>query len=499
LNFQSMISELSAKFVNLPSSEVDRQIKSGLKRIVEFLGVDRSSFFQFSEDHKDFIMIHSYSVKGRPRLPKHSFKKEMPYHFTRLRQGKETLFSSRDELSEEESSDIKKTDLVSGAAVPISVEGSWNYVLTIGMTKIERSWPDDFIQRLRLIGEIFVNALERKKADEKINSLMKQFKSDYVYLREEIDSEHEFAEIIGESHGLIYILHRISQIAHTTSPVLILGETCTGKELIARAIHRLSDLNDRPLVKINCSALPTTLAERELFGHEKGAFTDAHKQQIGRFESANGATIFLDEIGELPLEIQPKLLRVLEQGEFERLGSPRTIKVNVRVIAAPNRNLEDEIRNGRFREDLYYRLNVFPLSIPPLRERKDDIPLLLNALVKKLGRKIGKKFNKIPTLTMQKLREYHWPGNVRELENLIERAMIVSQERELEIELPGMTLPEVVESRSLEEIERVHILQVLESSNWRIKGVNGAAEILDLQPSTLRYRMQKLGIKRPGQ
>ncbi len=497
LQFQSVASELSAQFMNLPAAKVDQQIKTGLKGIVELFKIDRSTLFRFSRDHQDFIGFHTYAVDGIKQRPKIPIKANLPWFYDQWHQGKAVIFSSLDELPDAAMDDLKHTDLISGAAIPLSIEGSYAYVLTIGSVKVKRIWPEDVVQRLKLIGEIFVNALERQKTDKQISSMLKQLETDYMILREEIETGHKFTEIIGESHGLKYLLHRVSQIAGTTAPVLILGETGTGKELVARAIHRLSDRKDRPLVKVNCSALPATLAERELFGHVKGAFTDAHKQQVGRFEYADGATLFLDEIGDRPQELQPKLLRALEHGEFERLGSPRTIKVDVRIIAATNRNLEEEIKAGRFREDLYYRLNVFPLSVLPLRERKDDIPLLVKALVQKLGREMGKTFDIIPQNVILKLQSYDWPGNVRELENLIERAMIISIEPKLNIELPEMNLPRSPDKRSLLEVERAHILQALESSRWRIKGTNGAAEILCLKPSTLRYRMQKLNIQRP--
>jgi PAS domain S-box-containing protein len=498
LQFQSLIAKLSAKFINLPVNKINSQIKDGLKQIAQLLELDRSSFFQYSEEKEDYISTHSYAVKGLTPRAKTSVKNSLsPLMSSSWRRGETICFSSQDELPKAAFGGASP-DIAAGAAVPLSVKGSYDYVLSIGSLHT-RQWPDDLQRRLRLIGEIFVNALERKKADDKITNLMSQLESDCVYLREEIESAHELAEIIGESHGLRYILHRITQIAPTPTPVLLLGETGTGKELVARAIHRLSDRQNRPLVKVNCAALPRTLIESELFGYEKGAFTDAQKQQVGRFEFADGATLFLDEIGELPIELQPKLLRVLEHGEFERLGSPRTIKVDVRIIAATNRNLEEEIREGRFREDLFYRLNIFPLSVPPLRQRKDDIPLLVEALVSRIGKEMGKKFDMIPEKIMRRMQDYDWPGNVRELENLIERAMIVSTEPKLIIELPELSRTTAFERRSLEDVEREHILKALESAGWKVKGTNGAAEILGLKPSTLRYRMQKLGIARPTQ
>jgi formate hydrogenlyase transcriptional activator len=337
-----------------------------------------------------------------------------------------------------------------------------------------------------------------RKAYSEIETLKEQLQSDYTYLKEEIDLDHNPEQIIGQSKALKYVLFKVKQIATTNTTVLILGETGSGKELLARAIHNGSPRQDRPLVKVNCAVLPANLIESELFGHEKGAFTGAHARQAGRFEVANGTTLFLDEIGELPLELQAKLLRVIEHGEFERLGSTRTIKVDVRVISATNRNLEEEVRKGRFREDLWYRLSVFPITVPPLRERQEDIPLLVQSFVKRIEKKIGREIRTIPKKTMQALQEYPWPGNIRELENVIERAVISSTGPSLRLadrlESPETGRMRKTPRKTLEEVERDHIIQTLEETNWRISGESGAARILGLHHNTLRGRMKKLGI-----
>ena len=287
-------------------------------------------------------------------------------------------------------------------------------------------------------------------------------------------------------------------MAALDTSVLILGETGTGKELVARAIHNNSLRKDEPLVKVNCAALPSNLIESELFGHEKGAFTGALLRKIGRFELADGTSIFLDEIGELPLDLQAKLLGVLQDGRFERLGDTRTIKVDVRVITATNRNLKTEVQNGRFREDLFYRLNIFPITVPPLRERIDDIPLLVEYFVERTSKRVGKAIEKIPAGVMKSLQDYPWPGNVRELENVIERAVIHSSGPKLrlaeKLELEHEWLPDL---KSLEAVEYDHIVRVLEQTNWKVSGKGGAAEILGLKRGTLRARMQKLGIRKP--
>ncbi len=334
--------------------------------------------------------------------------------------------------------------------------------------------------------------MEREKA---------RLQAENIYLQEEIKLNNNFDEIISKSKSFNKVLQQIEQVASTEVTVLILGESGTGKELVARAIHNISNRSKRPLVKINCATLPANLIESELFGHEKGAFTGAMDRKIGRFELADGGTIFLDEIGELPVELQSKLLRVLQEGEFERLGNPKTFKVNVRVIAATNRNLEQAIDKKEFREDLYYRLNVFPIICSPLRERKEDIPLLVKHFCQKHEPRVGKKITNVSSKAMADLVAYNWPGNIRELENVIERAMILSPGTTLDC---GSWLPASKSTTTnvqaytpkLGDVEKKHIIDVLNSTNWKVSGENGAAKILGLNPTTLEARMKKLGIKR---
>lgn len=327
-----------------------------------------------------------------------------------------------------------------------------------------------------------------------------RLKAQNQYLQEEIKLTYNFEEIISKSQNFQKVLRQIEQVAATDATVLILGESGTGKELIARAIHNISNRSKKPLVKVNCATLPANLIESELFGHEKGAFTGAMDKKIGRFELADGGTIFLDEIGELPVELQAKLLRVLQEGEFERLGNPKTMKVNVRVIAATNRNLQSAIEKKEFREDLYYRLNVFPVLCPPLRDRKEDIPLLVKHFCQKHEGKIGRKIKNIPTKVMDALMAYDWPGNIRELENIIERAMILSSDGTLEygdwIPAEKHTNGTKATAGKLEDVERDHIIETLNKTGWKVSGEKGAAKILGLNPTTLEARMKKLGIKR---
>jgi len=340
-----------------------------------------------------------------------------------------------------------------------------------------------------------------RSAMAELEQLKNQLQQENVYLQQEIKLEHFPGNIIGDSAGLRDVLRKVEQVSPTDATVLILGETGTGKELIARAIHSASRRKDRPLVKVDCATLPPALIESELFGHEKGAFTGAQARKIGRFELANGATLLLDEIGELPLDLQAKLLRVLQEGEFERLGSSTTIKLNVRVIAATNRDLKQDVYDGRFRADLWYRLNIFPITMPPLRSRRDDLRLLVKHFVAKFSQKAGKRFAAISPAAVKAIEEYHWPGNIRELASVIERAVIVSPGPVLTLADNLTAIPEhhitSERRRTLEEIERESILSRLEETGWKIDGAGGAAESLGINPSTLRSRMIKLGIRSP--
>ncbi len=355
-----------------------------------------------------------------------------------------------------------------------------------------------------------IDITERKQVEEElrqayieISRLKEKLEAENVYLRSEISMSREIETIIGRSDAIKYVQYRINQVASLHTTVLIVGETGTGKGLVARAVHERSLRKDRPLIHVNCAVLPASLIESELFGREKGAFTGAQAKQIGRFELADQGTIFLDEIAELPIELQAKLLRVVESGEFERLGDPRTVKVDVRIIASTNRNLEEEIRKGRFREDLFYRLNVFPITVPPLSQRTEDIPLIVDALIARMNKQLGRGITSVPQEVMRALQGYSWPGNVRELENVIERAVIMTKGPVLRLsEQLGAVQPPSAGPREpipsgLADVERSHIQKTLEKLKWKIEGPGGAALALGLKPSTLRTRMQKLNIRRP--
>jgi formate hydrogenlyase transcriptional activator len=360
------------------------------------------------------------------------------------------------------------------------------------------------VRPARLLGAT-VDVTERKAAEDElqrsfaeVQSLRSRLELENAYLKREHSLLHGSGRIVGESSAIMEVLSLIEQVAPTGTTVLVEGETGTGKELVAQRIHELSPRSDRPLVKVNCASLPSTLVESELFGHERGAYTGAISREAGRFELADGATILLDEIAELPFELQSKLLRVLEEGEFERVGSPRTLKTDVRVIAATNRDLEAEVEAGRFRRDLYFRLAVFPIRVPPLRERRDDVPLLVWAIVQELSVGMNKSVETIRRADMERMQRYDWPGNVRELRNMVERALILCNGPTLRISPPVAPSTSGDTVMSLEEAQRQHILKVLETAGGKIRGAGGAAELLGMKPTTLRSRMQRLGIDPKG-
>jgi PAS domain S-box-containing protein len=366
-----------------------------------------------------------------------------------------------------------------------------------------RSYPATSLQPERVMG-VSIDVTQRKEMEERlrdqleeIDRLKLELEQENVYLRQEIQLHQEHGEIVSVSQAMKRILAQVEQVAPTEAVVLLQGETGTGKELLARNIHRLSRRRDRPLVTVNCAALPPTLIESELFGREKGAYTGALTRMAGRFEVANRSTLFLDEIGELSTDLQAKLLRVLEEGRFERLGSSRSLKVDVRIIAATNRDLARAVAEDRFRADLFYRLNVFPIRIPPLRERIQDIPPLVWAFVRQNEKKLGKRVDRIPRRSMEALQHYAWPGNARELRNIVEHAMITGSGGTLHLQPPNPAPGASPTGDKLEEVERRHILSVLERTGWRVDGKNGAAEILGLKRTTLQAKIKKLGIKRP--
>jgi formate hydrogenlyase transcriptional activator len=519
LQFERLLSEVSATYINLPRSELEAVLPRDFARLSRLLNVDRCVLYRVGEDKRfsgfDRPFVYAPEDDAATIRALDEWSSTVPnvfgnlqYFFDKWYKGEHVQWTRLEELPRE-AEKVKqlyaKFDVKSGITIPISVAGTTMAALVVTTIRSYRQWSDDLVARLRLFGEVFANALMRKRNEEEIEHALNEIKqlkerieADYIYLREEINLEHDFGDIVGKSDALKRILVKVKQVAPTNAIVLLLGETGTGKGLIARAIHNASKRKDRPLMQVNCAALTPSLIESELFGHEKGAFTGAAGKRVGRFEAAHGTTLFLDEIGDLPLELQPKLLRVLQDGEFERVGGTTTMKTDVRVIAATNKDLEKEVEEGRFRRDLWYRLSIFPVAIPSLRERVEDIPLFLSWFVKKYSAWMGKQFDTVPVKVIKALQSYSWPGNIRELENLIERAVITSPEGNLQIEMPVREGMAIADSRkTLEDFERDHILKVLKETNWIIEGPNGAARRLGLKPSTLRFRAKKLDIRRP--
>ena len=418
-----------------------------------------------------------------------------------FRTGKPRVFSHAELHTLPESVFITSRGIRSACCVPLATAQGTMGTLNLGAFGDSAFSTDQFPLLTRVAGQIAI-AVRNAFSYQRIEELNAQLAREKLYLEDEIRGDYQFEEIIGRSRALDRVLREIQTVAPTDSTVLISGETGSGKELVARAVHQLSTRRDHAFVKLNCAAIPTGLLESELFGHEKGAFTGAIGVRIGRFELANRGTVFLDEVGEIPLELQPKLLRVLQEREFERLGSTRTLRTDARLIAATNRDLAALADEHKFRLDLFYRLNVFPVTVPPLRERREDIPMLVRHFAQQFGRRMKKSVETISTETMEALTRYDWPGNIRELQNLIERAVILSNGPTLHVPIEALngrkTGPAApAPSDTLEDVDRRHIVAALERTNWVIAGPNGAAARLGIKRSTLQFRMRKLGIVRP--
>jgi formate hydrogenlyase transcriptional activator len=511
-SFERLAADISSRFNLLSADELPGAIESTLQRVVEALHVDRATVFEWSEDEHGVEALHSWVRPDLPplRLPD---VKELAWYLNRLRSGETVRITDPAcDIPPEAAAEhayAQQAGQKSNLTIPVSLGGRLVSALAVGTFRHGRDWPDPLVDRVRLIAEIIGAALQRRRHElalrtslAEIERLNRRLQTQNLYLEEEVKSSRQFSEIVGKSDVLRLALDRLEQVAPTDSTVMLVGESGTGKELFARAIHDLSPRSARPLVRVNCAALPSGLIETELFGHEKGAFTGAVTQRLGRFEVADGGTLFLDEVTDLPLDLQGRLLRVLQEGEFERVGSSRTMRVDVRVVAATNRDLDALMRDGRFRLDLYYRLTVFPIALPPLRNRSDDIPELVWFFITRHQRRMGRNITRVPRAAMEALQRYDWPGNLRELQNVIERAMIRSTGEVLEIDdaLDGgrrrVTGP--AGERTLADVERAHIEAVLEECGWRINGAGHAAEKLGLKPNTLRFRMKRLGITRPA-
>jgi formate hydrogenlyase transcriptional activator len=501
LRFEKILAEASATFVNLPATEVDANVEAVLGRFGSFLGVDRIDLMSFQRDVKG-SRLHSWAAEGLERHPETIVKRDYPGLTKRILNMETVLWDDSDDLpSAKDKESLEVLGIKAGLVIPFGIEGTFTYALAFGHHS-RRSWPEGILQRFRLLGEVILNALLRKehdldirKAFDEIKELKEQAESENIILREELDALMRHQNILGESDQLKKVLLKVEQVAKTNTAVLVLGETGTGKELVARAIHDQSSRRNKPMVTVNCGALPANLVESELFGHEKGAFTGASARRIGRFQVADGSTIFLDEVGDMPMELQVKLLRVLQEGKFESVGSSKSVSVDVRVIAATNIDVEKAVQEGVFRQDLYYRLNVFPINNPPLRERTEDIPLLASTFVQEFAEAIGVRIDKISKSSIEAMKRYAWPGNIRELRNVIERAVIVNNGGPLVVDVPEISHSAEGGLLSLEEYERRYIKSVLKQVGGRIRGKGGAAEILDLKPTTLYSKMKKLDIE----
>jgi len=637
LRFETFISDLSARFVRLPSDQVLREIENALREVTEFFHAHRCGLLDVFGNQKIARLTHAWYAEGVRQVPPGKNCAEgFSWTFEQLvGQKQPVVFNDLSELPPDAASDLPAYNTMGASSsfmIPLLTGKEVRHIVVLQTMGGGGTLKNEYIPRLQLLGEILINALGRKNADdalresearlslaaasaqavlwtleaesghiwmtdtgrellgftsseditferflevvhpeergqvreivarayatkeevrgqfrivprsgnarwiafrgraqylssgeplrvmgcsiditerkeaddrlrqalEEVRQLRDQLANENLHLRQEAKQLHGHSRIVGQSAAIRAVLAQVDQVAPTPSTVLLLGETGTGKELFASAIHEFSSRNSRVMIRINCAAIPVPLIESELFGREKGAYTGAVSKQIGRFEMAHGSTLFLDEIGELPLDIQVKLLRVLQEKYIERLGNPRPIAADVRIIAATNKNLEKAVQEGKFREDLYYRLNVFPISIPPLRERREDIPLLAWSLLEEFNTTLGKHVETIPRSTMDTLVCYSWPGNIRELRNVIERAMILATDSKLKIEIPNAATGKAVQRFSINDVERKHFLSVLEMTGWRVRGKNGAAEILGLKPTTLTSRLAKLGIRRPA-
>lgn len=502
--------------------EVFRGIVSTLERVIHH---DYTSL-ALLDPFTGLLKIYALDFPGRQELikPEVTVLRDMSPSGDAIATGKSVCVrgAELDRYPSEVMKILREDGIQTICCIPLVTQGRTFGTLNVASRRLE-AFPEREISLLQQVGAQIAIAVENALAFKEIDALKDKLAEEKLYLEEEIRSEFNFEEIIGDAPSLKRALSQVEVVAPTDTAALILGETGTGKELIARAIHNLSPRRERTFVKINCAAIPSGLLESELFGHERGAFTGALNQKIGRFELADHGTLFLDEVGDLPMELQPKLLRVLQEHEFERLGSNRTIKVDVRVVAATNQDLAKQVADRTFRSDLYYRLNVFPIQIPALRERREDVPLLVRYFVQKFSRRLNKVVEYVPADAMTALANYSWPGNVRELENFIERAVLLSPGKELRIPISellnetespstaissprtstasgGNNSNEVSAPTSistLEQAERGHILRALQQTQWRIGGPKGAAALLDMKRTTLQARMRKLNIRRP--
>jgi formate hydrogenlyase transcriptional activator len=507
IEFERLVSNLAAAFVSVEAAQVDEAIIDSQRQMVEALDIDRCGLWQFTDDGENLAPTHSWVRPGCPPLAAaDSVKRQFPWFLSKVRANEVVWFETLDDVpSAFDRESLRQFGAKSSAIIPMCVAGHVMGALSLTATRYERRWDPEVLERLRHLGAVIAQVLMRRKGQmqleralEEIRQLRDQLASENVQLHHEVRSLKTQQHIAAESDSVRAALAQAESVAPTDSTVLLLGETGSGKEMFAQAIHDLSARRGRPMVRVNCAAIPTALMESELFGRERGAYTGALSREIGRFELAHGTTIFLDEVGDLPLEAQAKLLRVLQDKTLERLGSVRPIKVDVRVIAATNRDLDKAVAERTFREDLFYRLNVFPITVPPLRDRQEDIAILVWAFIDEFSKAFNKRIDSISRESLLALQRYAWPGNVRELRNVIERAVIVAKGPRLVIDLPRDTAAARSDRITLFDVEADHIREVMKSVGWRVRGTGGAAELLGMKPTTLDSRMAKLGVRRPS-
>jgi transcriptional regulator with GAF, ATPase, and Fis domain len=505
LAFERAIAALSGYFIDVSGDRIDDAIRQGLGQACELVQLDRAAVVRLGPEGVLRSRIAWSVPQVEPIDTAVVVRDRFPWTFDQLLSGEVVSFSSVEEVPDEvDRGSYAAAGVQSSLAMPLLLDGRVTAFIGFGAIQAPRAWSPELVERLNVIAGVFAQVVARQQRDEALQAAMEesqrlknQLHVENVFLRTEARDRLAPAEIVGRSPALRQVLAQAEQVASTDSTVLLLGETGTGKEVCAQVIHRASERHGRSMITVNCGAIPATLIESELFGREKGAFTGALARQIGRFEMAHESTIFLDEIAELPLDAQVKLLRVIQERVIERLGGGQPVKVNVRIIAATNRNLEKAVADRTFREDLFYRLNVFPITIPPLRERVEDIPALVWSFIEEYSAAFRKPIDSISRESVAALKRYSWPGNVRELRNVIERAVIISKGPHLVVELPASAgVPAVPKSTRLHDLEVDQIRAVLESVGWRVRGPGGAAELLGLKPNTLDSRMAKLGIRR---
>jgi PAS domain S-box-containing protein len=507
LGFQRLVSDIAARFVGIDLGEVDAAIVDSLRQIAEALQLDRSVLWRKQKDEDTCVATH-YWVAPPLAMPGPVDAASIPGVIAKLEAGEIACYQRVDDVADPvDRETFRRHGPRSGVAVPLALDSHRQDVLgalAFASMTTEREWPPAIVERLRLVAGVVSQALARKasqveleKALAEIHQLRNRLTDENVELRREVKMMRAPRLIVSESPVVKRAFAQVEQVAPTPATVLLLGETGSGKEVFAQAIHDLSPRHQRQMIRVSCAAIPSALIESELFGRERGAYTGALSRQIGRFEAANQSTLFLDEIGELQPEMQVKLLRVLQEKVIERLGNPTPVKVDVRIIAATNRDLDKAVLDNAFRQDLYYRLNVFPIVVPPLRERVEDIPGLVWAFIDEFSQSFGKRIEAISKESMRELQRYAWPGNVRELRNVIERAVILATGHQLVVPTPRPSTRAMPQSAmTLVDLEVDHIRGVLESTNWRVRGPGGAAERLGLKPTTLESRMAKLGIAR---